>query len=45
MTMEKESTSCLNKMSILTFSYPILLRDMTTKSSIFSSVKIGRAHV
>ena len=29
-TMEKESTSCLNKMSILTFSYPILLRSMST---------------
>ena len=31
MTMEEESTSCLNKMSILVFSYPILLRSMSTR--------------
>ena len=29
--MEKESTSCLNKMMILTFSYSILLRSMSTR--------------
>ena len=31
MIMEEESTSCLNKMTILTFSYPILLRSMNIR--------------
>ena len=31
MIVEEESTSCLNKMTILTFSYPILLRSMSTR--------------
>ena len=32
-TMEEESTSCLNKMSILAFSYPILLRSIEYKKT------------
>ena len=31
MTMDEKSTSCLNKMTILTFSYPILLRSMSIR--------------
>ena len=31
MTMEKEGTSYLNKMSIFTFTNPILLRTMSTR--------------
>ena len=31
MIVEEESTSCLNKMKILTFSYPILLGSMSTR--------------
>ena len=34
MVMEEESTSCVNKMTILTFSYPILLRSMSTRRLI-----------